>query len=832
MKRLLLALALGAALPAQAQTMSEAEAVDFLYQYMPLPDSADYSRDFWERNVACSMKARQEMPWGKTVPEREWRHFVLPVRVNNENLDEARIVFYEALRDRVRHLSMAEAVLEVNHWCHEHVTYTPSDARTSAPLATMRNAKGRCGEESTFCVAALRSVGIPARQVYTPRWAHTDDNHAWVEAWVDGRWCFLGACEPEPVLNLGWFNAPASRAMLMHTKVFGRYDGPETVMRQTPCFTEIDVTANYAPTASVTVRTVDREGRPVPATVSFRLYNYAEYFTLASRQSDKDGLTHFSSGLGDIMVWASRGRGAEAQFGFAKCSMGRQDTIEVCLDKDVSYCGQVDFDLMPPPERNNMPPVTDAQREANQRRLVYEDSIRTAYEATFRRDNWAVEQSRGNYNVIKQFLTGVNDEQMAMTLLRVISEKDLHDVTLDVLTDHYLFSSRPVSANLSGEANPQSLWARYVLNPRVSNEMLTPYKQYFLTELSPDFIASCRSDYRQWVAWVAEHVTIDESRNPQALCMSPRSVWQVRRTDSHSRNIFFVSVARTMGIASRIDEVTGKVQVYDQGQWTDIHFGGSEHQAGSPKGLLRSATPTTTAHSPGYYYQFTLAQMQDGTPVSLTYPEDGSATWRNLFDSGQTLDTGQYMLVSGTRLANGGVLAHMDFLPIREGETTTADLTMRTSQEEVTVIGSFNSENLYRTEQGDIRSLLSTTGRGYYVVGLIAPGQEPTNHALRDIAAVAAQLEQWGRSLVLLFESEAEMARFTNRDEFRNLPRNLVFGTDVDGKIRQEIWTNMYLTAPTMPVFLIADTFNRVLWCRQGYTIGLGQQLLDVIKKL
>ncbi len=70
---------------------------------------------------------------------------------------------------------------------------------------------GRCGEESTFLVAALRSVGIPARQVYTPRWAHTDDNHAWVEAWADGKWYFLGACEPEPVLNLGWFNAPASR---------------------------------------------------------------------------------------------------------------------------------------------------------------------------------------------------------------------------------------------------------------------------------------------------------------------------------------------------------------------------------------------------------------------------------------------------------------------------------------------------------------------------------------------------------------------------------------------------------------------------------------------
>ena len=99
-------------------------------------------------------------------------------------------------------MSMKDAILEENHRCHERVTYQPSDARTSAPLATIRSAYGRCGEESTFTVAALRAIGIPARQVYTPRWAHTDDNHAWVEAWADGKWYFLGAYEPEAVFNL------------------------------------------------------------------------------------------------------------------------------------------------------------------------------------------------------------------------------------------------------------------------------------------------------------------------------------------------------------------------------------------------------------------------------------------------------------------------------------------------------------------------------------------------------------------------------------------------------------------------------------------------------
>lgn len=127
-------------------------------------------------NVAATLKARKELTW--SVSEDLFLHFVLPLRVNNENLDRSRIDFYAELRDRVKGLSMADAILEVNHWCHEKVVYTPSDSRTSSPSATVRNAEGRCGEESTFTVAALRAVGIPARQVYTPRWAHTDDNHA------------------------------------------------------------------------------------------------------------------------------------------------------------------------------------------------------------------------------------------------------------------------------------------------------------------------------------------------------------------------------------------------------------------------------------------------------------------------------------------------------------------------------------------------------------------------------------------------------------------------------------------------------------------------------
>ena len=70
-------------------------AMRFLYSYMPLPDMTDYSVDFYKMNVDYALRARKEMAWGNQVPDREFYHFVLPVRINNENLDESRRVFFE-----------------------------------------------------------------------------------------------------------------------------------------------------------------------------------------------------------------------------------------------------------------------------------------------------------------------------------------------------------------------------------------------------------------------------------------------------------------------------------------------------------------------------------------------------------------------------------------------------------------------------------------------------------------------------------------------------------------------------------------------------------------
>ena len=86
--------ALFAPLADKSLTTYEREALSFLYAYMPLADITDYSPQFHLTNIRASRRAAEEMPWGKTIPEILFRHFVLPARVNNEPLDSALVVFY------------------------------------------------------------------------------------------------------------------------------------------------------------------------------------------------------------------------------------------------------------------------------------------------------------------------------------------------------------------------------------------------------------------------------------------------------------------------------------------------------------------------------------------------------------------------------------------------------------------------------------------------------------------------------------------------------------------------------------------------------------------
>ncbi|MBQ9397975.1 MAG: transglutaminase domain-containing protein [Bacteroidales bacterium] len=603
--------------------------VNFLYANMPHPDLAAQPLAYWQANVEKTLEVRDRMGWN--IPEREFKHFVLPLRVNNEPLDDFRTLYADTLCARVAGMTLEQAALEINHWCHEMATYQPSDGRTSSPLQTIQRGIGRCGEESTLAVAALRAAGIPARQVYTPRWAHTDDNHAWVEVFVDGKWQFMGACEPEPRLNMAWFTAPVSRALILHTKVFGDYHGDEDVIERTPCYTEINVIRGYVPARRSVVTVVDEAGKPVKdARVEFKIYNYGEYYTVATYQTDKKGQAALDMGCGDMVAWASKGD----RFGLAVID---GEAVSVALDHRVGERFALDLNIVPPVE-NPLPSGASPEEVArNAERFKQEDIIRET-------------RPKGNKAVIDAFLAS-HDDANAHALLRSLSFKDLGDVTADVLEDAY--------AHIDGTFNPLRDC------PRVELEPLKPY----FAELGAGLKLSSREEVADWVE---KNIELDTERNPQGLNMAPIDVWTSRKADAHNRDIFYVALCRAMGLEAELNALTGGAQLEakPQGKLT-VSFDGS----GDPE----------------YYHHFTVAHIEEGTAKLLTVDEDSYHNdWKKVFPL--SLDAGYYMLTSGTRLADGSVLSHAEFFPVAADTETTVPLVMRSAEDKISVLGTMDAD--------------------------------------------------------------------------------------------------------------------------------------------
>ena len=815
------------------EALSEEKALEFLYQYMPLGDSVDYAEDYYKECVRYAFKAKTEMPWGDSIPEREFKHFVLPPRVNNENLDRFRATYYEELKARVQNLSLYDAVLEVNHWCHEHVSYKGSDSRTSAPMATIKTSWGRCGEESTLLVTALRTIGIPARQVYTPRWAHCDDNHAWVEAWVDGKWHFLGACEPEPVLDLGWFNEPASRALLLHTRVFGDYDGPEEVISRNNYYTEINVVDNYGKTAKTTFTVVDAEGTPQPGlTVEFKIYNYAEFCTVVHKTTDENGQTWLTAGLGCMMAYAAK----DGKFGFQMFKPGEQDEVTITIDHDFDEGIAepiFELDMVPPVPSALSPEVTPEMRAENDRRIAYEDSLRNAYivecqaaqrESIMGTGNKTLcriyEKTWGNCPIIGDFVKYAQEqkkETKAVNLLQGISDKDLRDIGMDALRDHFDHTPDLTSSVIS---MPPELYQAYILSPRISNEMIVPWRKT-MTEFFPeDERQRYHDDPALLAEWVRQNITVDDELNPQRVPISPLGVLKARKADCHSRDIFFVAMARSLGIAAQINPVNGNVQYNTNNKWINTNLNNEIDKTTNIGYLDIHYKLISFYYNPKYYTHFSIKKFNGKSFQLLAYDaqdpgiDDGMTL--SMMEHPLPLEAGHYILTSGTRLDDGTALTHSEFFTIEAGHTTQIELVMRRPQAKAEVVGHLNVMPEF------------VEGNGYYILGYLDHGSEPTTHAMRDIATFRNDFEACGVPIFFAFGNDNDYENYLMK-HFDDLPEGTSPFIDEDGAVLKNLVESLSLKRDVRPIFIIANEQNEVILVKQGYSIGLGEQILKTL---
>ncbi|WP_419050141.1 transglutaminase domain-containing protein [Gallintestinimicrobium sp.] len=636
----------------------EALLIKFFYGTMPLRDAGEYPFEIFLSYVRHALWLRKTIDWCKKLPEDLFVHDVLYYRINSEDISDCRSFFYEQLKDRIVGLDEYQAAVEINYWCAEHATYEMADDRTAGPMTMYRSGKGRCGEESTFTVTALRSVGLAARQVYTPRWAHCDDNHAWVEVWVNGEWHFLGACEPEEKLDRGWFTGPAGQALLIHSRTFGDYAAGkrEEVIGRDGAVVCHNVTASYTKTRKLRIQVRKQDNTPAAhAQVSVEILNMAEYFPAAVLETDEQGGTSIRLGLGDIRLQArSEGKFVERYCNLAEDGVGAADAdcaVTLVLKdseagmKDalsgVSACEWHLAKLCAPKEvvvRESV--LSEEEVSRGTRRLADAVKLREERFDQLTRHAIAVhpeEEERmrvagENAEELTAFLEK-DDNPDRKELLDSLTKKDNKDLRAEVLEDH-LSAKR---GSWSEDIHVQDL-----LCPRIWLEEIGAYRSYICSVLTAQEQEAFASNPELIWNYVNQNITDIPEEEYNTLCASPIGCLKLKMGSAVSRTILFIAICRSLNIPARLDKSLMLPEY-----WADGAFRVPVSRAQASKGtlLLRNILGKEWI----YAQHWTLGRLEKDHFVTMNHA--------GLVFEKETLElflpVGIYRLIAVKRLLNG-----------------------------------------------------------------------------------------------------------------------------------------------------------------------------------
>jgi transglutaminase-like putative cysteine protease len=806
-----------------------ADAIRWLYSVMPVSDAVDYPFSLILEYAQHGVFLYHHGPFAHKIPLELFLNYVLLHRVNNEDLVSCRKFFYDLLHEEIEQCDMTEAVKKINYWCAQEVTYRASDQRTISALTAYRSGFGRCGEESTFAVSVLRALGIPARQVYVPLWSHCDDNHAWVEAWCDGAWHYLGACEPEEILDKGWFTNAASRAMMIHSRWFGLTEPQDPIVGKKGIATIINHLQLYAKAKEITVLVQDEKGQPcVGVPVSYEVLNYSEYGNIAATTTDQMGQTSIMTGFGGIHISAQVGDlYGDYLLNTQKEEQGILTLQPIKAKLDVWR----DLEFIPPIDSVPSPVVLTKEekyrnekklKEATQKRLNKISQFYRIEEANEVAANYGekkeevlsiLKKASGNFSEIKDFLYRIKKEKheqaLGISLLRCLSDKDYLDVKADMLLN-YLTS-------VAGYKHlyPEDIFNSYILCPRVQFERLTDEVAVLNHYLQENKEIRQADPKAIWSHVNQQIISLPEKEYGQ-LITSATGCLKSGGGSRLSKEILCIRMLRHLGIPARMNPTDGTMEYYVKGEFVPL-----VNQRVQAKGFVTFKGDSKVPWN--YAQNWSLGKWTEHGFYTLQLY--GNITTEQL--GVLSLEEGIYRVITSNRLPNGTVLAKEYYFEVKDEQEKEIELSIKQAQlsqmlEEIE-LPDFDVQ--WKNQEVSAREL---AGSSKALFLWLEVNREPTEHILNELYEISDQMNKLGTKIYVVLKSEEDLQDVTF-SKTKKVLEHIEILYDLSETNAQLLARRMYVDPDKLPLIIVMKKGFLGTYATSGYNVGTANMLLRIL---
>ena len=655
---------------------TDEEKVIMQYYFITTTMSALCSIDFslLHSFAAHAAMLRETMPWTRELDEETFLCYVASYRVWKEPIVDYRPSFYEQLAGKIKGRSLAEAALLVNFWCGSQATYADTDKREASPLGMVNGGLGRCGEETNFVVNTLRSVGIPARECNVD-WTTVPGGHAFVQVLIDGEWHYMGACEPDPVLDRAWCSSRFGSILMTESRTFSSIglgevrDNRDVIYYEGKGLYALNDISNFVETKELDLTVLDKNGEPAAgAAAKLVLVQPDSWVTVqADRLTDEAGKARFTLGKGSIGAvafldgewrweWIAQDQ-TEATLSFAKTpeydewiafpiQYSEADTRlwQSCTEEDrTALFGEKDCDEL---RAENHAGDFDAERAA-----PYPDcetSLRNAGK---------------NFSQLIVFLEKDNDP-LRIRLVAGLTDKYCREVSAEVLED-ILQGAGNVRGSLSEDD-----FVKGILLPVTEWGYFTPQRLPVQQMFTAEEMQAFREDPSVLVQWFAENIHGECIRPNRGENPVLTAVLKTGFCPDQYRTGMLMELARAVGIPVCQDPETGAWLSPGTDGWAPVDWlaGTGEPEAEAPAGEVLYKAAGSEPYT-GLFWDI-ISLNSDGVFDDFCYwlVEETDE------DTAIPLPAGDYMMIMEDMQAEKSGTLYFKRFTVKDGETATLSL--------------------------------------------------------------------------------------------------------------------------------------------------------------
>ena len=671
---------------------------------------------------------------------------------------------------------------------------------------------------------------------------------------MEGTWHFLGACEPEEVLDRGWFTNASTRAVLVYARTFTDYGVENQIAGRDGCVRFLNVTEHYAETKNLRIRVTDGEDRPISgASVSVEILNMAEFCSVLTLTTGADGTAGLTMGLGDVLVRAWKdGLCAETPVG----AEDREIRLKLTEAPENMPSGRTELEIRAPKDGVTPWPVPEAaQKAVGRARLKEADTARERKLSAFREEAARAAESypdeadiflraRGNVAGLKKFLDGEDWKQERKELLHSLSDKDFRDLDPEILQEQLRqlaplspdVQQRMASGAQTDSASGREVFVHFCLCPRIDMEELTAFAPAVKEFFSGQERAAFRKRPECIWEWEQAHLKYLPSEDYDTLKITPPAALRGLWADETGKRTLFVAICRTLGIPARLNPVTGQAEYLTGNEWREVSgeagaAGDGPEEAVTDRSHSDSASARllllTSPEDPWSYAQtWSIGRLSGMGYETLNYegihPENGRMELR--------LKSGIYRLITTNRMPGGSQYASIICFHLKEGEERTLEMKLhRPELKDLLVKNPLPAFTLQDGGGNTVDSASLLNGAKNLLI-FVEEGKEPTEHVLNELPAEKERMERLSCRLILVADSTASLENpLLNRTADVFETAEVYFDEGLENA--EPVARRMYVAPDLLPLLVAVDEQGCGIYACSGYhvgSVGLALKLLEM----